>query len=423
MSEQTTGSGAAPLPLPDSPNLDWLRKQAKRRLAELREGNPDAQLAEAQLAVARQYGFRSWRALKAHIDSLTLEGELFAAARNDAGRLRTLLDAHPDKLTIGAKPYGHTLLHAAAFAGNKTAVDLLLDRGLDANVREHGDNTYPMHWAAAAGHLEIVRRLANAGGDVVGSGDDHQLEVIGWATAWDGSDDAAHRAIADFLVSRGARHHIFSAIAFGLADEVRRIVAADATTLEAQMSHNESLQRPLHFAVRKNLPDMVALLLELGADPLARDDGGYPPIFYAAQPGVDRRVIEVLAAGGTRDLLAALALGDFSTAQGLLGKQTKTVEHRGALHLMAKRGDARAVEWLLARGADPNAVWAHFDADVVPLHMAAWGGHVAVAQLLLAAGADPAIRDSKHDGDALGWAEHFQRPEIVALLQSRSQRS
>jgi len=57
--------------LPDNPNLDWLRKQAKRRLAELREANPDAQLADAQFELAAQYGFSSWRALKTHVDSLT----------------------------------------------------------------------------------------------------------------------------------------------------------------------------------------------------------------------------------------------------------------------------------------------------------------------------------------------------------------
>jgi len=46
------------------------------------------------------------------------------------------------------------------------------------------------------------------------------MEVIGWATCWDECDDAAHRAVADLLVSRGARHHIFSAIAVNLADDV-----------------------------------------------------------------------------------------------------------------------------------------------------------------------------------------------------------
>ena len=78
MSEETAESASAPLP--DAPNLDWLRKQAKRRLDELRRTNPDAQLADAQFDLAKQYGFSSWRALKAHIDSLTVDGQLFEAA-------------------------------------------------------------------------------------------------------------------------------------------------------------------------------------------------------------------------------------------------------------------------------------------------------------------------------------------------------
>ena len=201
-----------------------------------------------------------------------MDDQLFDAARKgDAAALAALLDKHPEKLQVRDKPYEHTLLHVAAFAGHLKSVDLLLKRGLDVNAREKGDNTYAMHWAAAAGHLDVVRRLADAGGDVVGYGDDHELEVIGWATAWDGADDTAHRAVADFLVSRGARHHIFSAIAFNLADEVRRIVTEDPSSLGKPMSHNEGYQLPLHFAVRQNRPEMVALLLELGADPRIRD--------------------------------------------------------------------------------------------------------------------------------------------------------
>ena len=188
MSEETRGS-AASSSLPDAANLDWLRKQAKRRLTELRHTNPAAQLADAQFALAKEYGFSSWRALKAHIDSLTVEGQLFEAAKTgDVAALTTLLDAHPDKLRARNKPYEWTLLHAAASEGQLAAVDLLLRRGLDVNAREKGDNTYAMHWAAATGKVDVVRRLIDAGGDVVGHGDDHGLEVIGWASCWDGCE-------------------------------------------------------------------------------------------------------------------------------------------------------------------------------------------------------------------------------------------
>lgn len=59
------------LALPSRPNLDHLRKQAKARLHELRARRPDAQLADAQHAVARDYGFASWPKLQAHVRTLS----------------------------------------------------------------------------------------------------------------------------------------------------------------------------------------------------------------------------------------------------------------------------------------------------------------------------------------------------------------
>ncbi len=115
MSDETHGS--APSALPDSPSLEWLRKEAKRRLAQLRAAAPDARLADAQFEIAKHYGFSSWRVLKAHVDSLSIDGQLFdAAKKGDVARLRALLDEHPDKRFIRDKPYEWTLLHAAAFA-------------------------------------------------------------------------------------------------------------------------------------------------------------------------------------------------------------------------------------------------------------------------------------------------------------------
>jgi ankyrin repeat protein len=424
------------LPLPDAPNLEWLRKQAKRRLEELRQANPAARLADAQFDLARQYGFPSWRALKAHIDSLGVEGQLFDAARSgDVDKLTALLDAHPDRMYSRARPYEWTLLHLAA--QHLPAVNLLLERGMDVNAREKGDNTHAMHWAAAAGKLDVVKRLADAGGDVVGHGDDHELDVIGWATCWDGCDDGAHRAVADFLVSRGARHHIFSAIAMNLAEEVRRIVRSDPSALNRRMSHNENQQLPLHFAVRMKRPEMLSLLLELGADPLGVDGSGMPAAAYATSPNADRRLMEAIRAmtaaelrsaergsrppqGSAMDLVAVLALGDWETAARLVRENPKLIAPpAGALHLMAKRNDVAAVQWLLGHGADPNARWSHWDADVTALHLAVLGDHADIVRVLLRAGADPRIHDSKHHSDAIGWAEFFQRRDILQLFEDQ----
>jgi hypothetical protein len=56
----------SPVPLPEQPSLEQLRNQAK----DLRQtsGIP---LWEAQLSVARRYGFTSWARLKQYVELLT----------------------------------------------------------------------------------------------------------------------------------------------------------------------------------------------------------------------------------------------------------------------------------------------------------------------------------------------------------------
>ena len=95
-------------------------------------------------------------------------------------------------------------------------------------------------------------------GMIVGAGtDDHELDVIGWATCWDGCDDDAHRGVAEFLVSRGARHHIFSAIAMNLADEVRRLVAAEVPAAVALAAGAAAVPHAGHAAVAWLLPGLA----------------------------------------------------------------------------------------------------------------------------------------------------------------------
>ncbi|MFF0344369.1 hypothetical protein [Kribbella sp. NPDC004875] len=54
--------------LPDRPTIEFLRKEAKDLLAVLRETRPEASLAEAQRALAGEYGLRDWPALKAEVE-------------------------------------------------------------------------------------------------------------------------------------------------------------------------------------------------------------------------------------------------------------------------------------------------------------------------------------------------------------------
>ncbi|MGE0238749.1 MAG: ankyrin repeat domain-containing protein [Parvibaculaceae bacterium] len=280
--------------LPAHPDLDWLKKTAKQRLKELRAGDPGAKLHQAQLAVARDHGFASWRALKAHVDKESIDGRIAAAAMGGkAAELERLLALHPAKIAVTGGQWSMPLLHLAAHGGHLDCVNLLLRLGFDVNRRDKFDKAYALHWAAAEGHLAVVRRLVAAGADVDGQGDDHDMSVIGWAT----SLQKVNREVADYLLAQGAKPTIFAAVALDRADLVRRLVDGDRRLLGRQMSRFEHRRMPLHFAVLKDRPEMVALLLELGADPAAKDDRGNTPLNYAS-PKTDKRIGGYLVKAG-----------------------------------------------------------------------------------------------------------------------------
>jgi ankyrin repeat protein len=281
--------------LPPQPHIDWLKKAAKEQLAELRARDPSAKLHQAQLAVARDYGFASWRALKARVDTQSLDGQIIAAAAQGRARdLDKLLARHPRKMSITGSQWNRPLLHVAAGEGHVDCVDVLLRRGFDIRTRDRGDNATALHWAAQSGTLEVVKRLIDAGADIDGEGDAHEVGVIGWATCF----RQVRTEIAEFLLARGARPTIFSAVALGRGDLVRALVAADPSLLRARkMSRFEHHRTPLHLAVLKNRARMVRLLLDLGADATAKDSRGYTPLHFATAK-TDASIAEVLIAVG-----------------------------------------------------------------------------------------------------------------------------
>jgi hypothetical protein len=58
-----------PRELPERPSFDHLKKQAKVLLRRMRQRDPAAKLTTAQHALAREYGFASWRELRAHVET------------------------------------------------------------------------------------------------------------------------------------------------------------------------------------------------------------------------------------------------------------------------------------------------------------------------------------------------------------------
>lgn len=235
----------------------------------------------------------------------------FAACRSgDVGALRALLAREPT-LVRERDGEGSTGLHLAV--AHPECVRALLEHGADPNARDAGDNAYPLHFAAANGYLESVRALLDAGGDVHGFGDVHLGDVIGWAV---GNGRSANQDVVSLLLERGARHHIFSAIALGDLDLVQALVEVDPFALRRRRSRFEQGQTPLHFALaapdglEAKAPqyDMVDLLIELGADPEAVDDRGRTPLEIAMLHG-DVEAARRLAAAGAKVPAAARSSG------------------------------------------------------------------------------------------------------------------
>src|SRR5580692_3861603 len=89
----STHSEDAPRPLPQRPNLRYLKDQAK----DLLKAGGAHSLADAQFTIARLYGFASWPKLKQHVDSLEKIGQLkLAIDSNDFEQLKSLMTRNPE---------------------------------------------------------------------------------------------------------------------------------------------------------------------------------------------------------------------------------------------------------------------------------------------------------------------------------------
>jgi len=124
--------------LPSQPSLEYLRKQAKDLLSELQQGNPALQLADAQHALAREYGFASWPRLKAHVESLPLPSALEAGATTNpfAGTWMANVARsrqHP------LNPFRSATMHFDVRGDDITITDVVVD---ETGRAERGENTF-----------------------------------------------------------------------------------------------------------------------------------------------------------------------------------------------------------------------------------------------------------------------------------------
>ena len=213
------------------PDLDQLKRQAKELLDSFRNGDQDASaevhahyhdadphtfaLHDAQLVIARAYGFESWPKLKGFVGGLTVERLMDAVRSGDLGGVRDLLARRPELARMSVDNL--QVLHHAVMAGAASMVRLLMAHGANARERlssrawaaacsgesrrataSNSSVSARYRWACRWGQLALVRLFVERGADPI------EADAEAWATplAWATRD--GHTEIAAELIRRGA---------------------------------------------------------------------------------------------------------------------------------------------------------------------------------------------------------------------------
>lgn len=350
--------------LPTHPNLEHLKYQAKDLLKghaarnqgvaqRLREFHPRfhqandeeifaarLKLSDAQLAIAREYGFQSWARLKAHLEKPTPSNQLnrphyeriadatFRRAvdlldAGDVAGLQAHLRQHPNlahqRVSFEGGNYFHNPTLLQFIAENPvrrgTLPDNIVDVAkviLDASMDQTALNeTLAL---VSAGRVPRERGVQSALIDLLcdyGADPSSALHAAG-----------AHGEFeaVNALIKRGARVDLPVAAALGRIEDARRLL----TAANAQDRH-----RALALASQFGHVEIVRFLLEAGEDPNRYNPVGFhshsTPLHQAAGAG-QAEVVRLLVEHGARtdfkDLLWNATPADWAKHEGRTGIET-----------------------------------------------------------------------------------------------------
>lgn len=457
-------------PVPDRPSLEFDRKHARALLAALRRGDGDAlrrlgahhprysagdaardvALHDAQLVIAREYGFASWPRWKQFVEARQLDTAaraaqlVRAACGGDMRNATVLLGAEPalerfDLYTAcvcGAGEHVARLLESDPSLARDTGgpldcepilyaslsrfsrsdpqrgeaivrvVRLLLDHGADPNahvtVTEDGEtwNQGALYGAAGiANSPELTRMLLAAGADVNELQAEPAAEVkagsYGLEALYHASEFADVTCLRLLLEASPPPHPKRVSYCLGrMLDfenpagvELYLHHGADPNFRVPWMHDRTHLHRAIVYG-RSLL--IVRRLVEAGGDPNALDDLGLTPLRSAVRHGREDVASLLRAAGGLESSL--------TPDDGAPGRIDPDL-----LCYAAGRNDVEMTHRLLDRGADPNAPGG-LD-ETPPLHWACWRGGAEAARLLVERGADIHTRN-RYGADALATAIH-----------------
>jgi ankyrin repeat protein len=475
--------------------MEKLRNDARRLQRSVRAGDPQAltvvvahhpdgaplaseqfALSGAQLVTARRHGFRSWSALKRHVELVQRyrwDPDQPDGVEDPADRLCRLacLCYHGDapgrraqaRALLAQRPQlSRAHIWAAATVGDEAAVRRFLATDPSLATRRGGPFAWcPLFYLVysrldptirAQAVLQIARLLLDAGADpnegYLWRGLPTPFTLLTGAFGHGElgpENQPAHPhavALARALLGAGADPNDGQAL-------YNRMFTPDDDHLELLLEYGlgtgtggpwkarlgdhlasppEMLRGQLDWAVAHDQLARVQLLVEHGIEIGTPDADGHTPVEVAALCG-NTAIVEYLLArgapapslGDVDGLLAMVMAGDRTRALAFPADATARLRAQPWLIVWAAaRGRPAAVELLLEFGFDVNA----FGRGDVParqqwqtaLHTAAGEGHVDVVRLLLASGADPNLRDHRFNATALGWALHGHHDEIAEIL-------
>lgn len=411
-----------------------------------------ATTADAERAVAEEYGFATWRQLEAYVThpadladfvQLSCLAYFTTDRPENRERARTMLEQNP--------ALGTADIHSAACVGDVAAVANFLDRdGSLVNRRGGYFDWEPLLYACYSrldvpGHstLDVARLLIERGADpnshymwggqyrftaltgAFGEGEMGPVNQPPHAQCTElakllldaGADPNDGQALYNTMFTPG--HECLAMLLDrGLGPEHRCnwLFAKDGVYED---NPDQTLGYQLNWAVRKHHVERAKLLIDNGANLSIRTTegktlyeaawrGGHPDLArYLAEHGAETVEID----SETR-LVAACMAGDAETAKTLVDaspRLMRRVQKRNPDLVVDAAGSNRldAVRLMADLGFNLDRLDA-----VAPLHQAAFQGHREMVQLLLAKGADPTVKDKHHDATPQQWATTGGHPDI-----------
>jgi ankyrin repeat protein len=380
--------------LSQRPHLDQLRRQAKELLAAYVGGDANAAveihahyhganpttfaLHDAQLVIARAYGFQSWPKLKAFVDGVTVRRLASAIRDGDLESVRAMLAARPELVNFDqAENDEHKPLHIAVIARQPEIVRLLMQRGADPHcgIWPHRDATGALTMADERGDAEIAAIIRD--------------------------EESRRTQVRPESLSRETRAALSAAFERGDEDGLIAILAEQPSLGRLVDDRGRTA---LHWAAMRLWPRLAAWLLDNGLDANARTSRGEAArdligdACDEAPENVEERTAAITAllrrhddAMTARD---AIASGDVAWlrarhAEGRLADQRGLVTHA----VSVRRPEILSL--LLDLGLDPDERGrvGGLDEEVPtwgePLRDAAIAGRRDLVQILLEHGANP----------------------------------